>query len=201
MRIFSSTSDPELLTLLKAGGVGVLPTDTVYGLVCRAADQAAVAKLYALKHREGKPGTIVASKLQQLIDLGLRARYLKAVEAFWPNPLSVVIPSGDELKYLHMGQHSLAVRIPANDAMREFLAHTGPLLTSSANMPGEPTATNLAEAQAYFGDQVDFYVDGGTITDPVPSTVIRILDDAIEVLRKGAVNIDENGRITKEDTR
>jgi L-threonylcarbamoyladenylate synthase len=88
------------------------------------------------------------------------------------------------------------MRIPADADFRGFLAHTGALLTSSANAPGEPTATNLAEAQAYFGDQVDFYVDAGTIANPVPSTVIRIVDDAIEILRRGAVTIDENGRIT-----
>lgn len=196
MQIFSSTNDAQLARLLKDGAVGVLPTDTVYGLVCRAADAQAVAKLYALKSRENKPGTIIAAKLQQLIDLGLRARFLKAEEDFWPNPLSVVTPCGDELAYLHLGQHSLAVRIPANARIRELLERTGPLLTSSANLPGQPTATNLAEAQAYFGEQVDFYVEGGTISDPVPSTVIRIVDDAIEVLREGAVKIDENGRIT-----
>lgn len=197
MQVFSTVNDPGLAALLKQGGVGVLPTDTVYGLVCRAADETAVAKLYGLKHRENKPGTIIASRLQQLIDLGLRARYLKAVEDYWPNPLSVVIPCGEELHYLHQGQHSLAVRIPADEKLREFLAQTGPLLTSSANAPGEPTATNLAEAQTYFGKQIDFYVDGGSIIDHTPSTVIRIVDDAIEILRPGAVIIDENGRITK----
>ena len=195
MRVYNSLTDPELVALLNDGAVGVLPTDTVYGLVAQAADEQAVTKLYALKSRENKPGTIIAAKLQQLIDLGLRARYLKAVEAYWPNPLSVVIPCGEELSYLHQGKRSLAVRIPADDSIRSLLDRTGPLLTSSANLPGEPVATNLAEAQKYFGEQVDFYLDGGPITDHVPSTVIRIVDDAIEVLRPGAVNIDENGRI------
>jgi tRNA A37 threonylcarbamoyladenosine synthetase subunit TsaC/SUA5/YrdC len=80
---------------------------------------------------------------------------------------------------------------------RDFVSKTGALLTSSANAPGEPTATNLAEAQAYFGDQVDFYVDSGQAAVPVPSTVIRIVDDAVEVLRQGAVIINENGSIQK----
>lgn len=196
MRIYTSPTDTDLVSRLRDGAVGVLPTDTVYGLVARAADPEAAARLYALKHREHKPGTIIAAKLQQLIDLGLRARYLKAVEQYWPNPLSVVIPCGDELAYLHLGQHSLAVRIPSDARMQALLAQTGPLLTSSANHPGKPVATDLAEARAYFSDQVDFYVDGGSVTDHAPSTVIRIVDDAIEVLRAGAVHIDENGRIS-----
>jgi tRNA threonylcarbamoyl adenosine modification protein (Sua5/YciO/YrdC/YwlC family) len=197
MQVFSTLNDPKLVALLKSGAVGVLPTDTVYGLVCSAADEQAVTRLYALKSRENKPGTIIAARLQQLIDLGIRARYLKAVEAFWPNPLSVVIPCGEELAYLHQGQRSLAVRIPADQSLCELLGATGALLTSSANDPGQPTATTVAEARTYFGDTVDFYVDGGTLADRPPSTVIRIVDDAIEVLRSGAINIDENGRITK----
>ena len=196
MQLLTSFTDPMLATLLTQGAVGVLPSDTVYGLVARAADEPAVAKLYAAKHREKKPGTIIAGKLQQLIDLGLRARYLKAVEQYWPNPLSVVIPCGEELAYLHLGKRSLAVRIPADERLRELLLQTGPLLTSSANLPGEPVATNIDEARKYFGDTLDFYVDGGTIADHVPSTVIRVVDDAIEILRPGAVQIDENGRIT-----
>lgn len=196
MQIFKSITDPGLVALLRDGAVGVLPTDTVYGLVCRSDNKEAVARLYALKHRHHKPGTIIAAKLQPLIDLGIRARYLKAVEDFWPNPLSVVIPCDDTLDYLHTGKHSLAVRIPADKTLTSLLQQTGPLLTSSANQPTEPVATNIAEAQKYFGDQVDFYVDGGTIINHVPSTIIRVIDDAIEVLRQGAVNIDENGRIT-----
>lgn len=199
MQVFRSISDPALVTLLHSGAVGVLPTDTVYGLVCRADNAAAVRRLYGLKHRHHKPGTIIAAKLQQLIDLGLRPRYLKAVEQFWPNSLSVVIPCGEELDYLHAGQRSLAVRIPADKGLGKLLARTGPLLTSSANLPGEPVATNLQEAQNYFGDTVDFYVDSGTITDRQPSTLIRIVDDAIEILREGAVKINEKGRITQND--
>jgi L-threonylcarbamoyladenylate synthase len=189
-------TEADIIERLKQGAVGVMLTDTVYGLVCRAADTAAVARLYGLKHRENKPGTVIAGKLQQLIDLGLKARYLKAVEHLWPNPVSVVIPCDETHAYLHLGKHSLAVRVPAPEPLQRLLLQTGPLLTSSANMPGEPTATTVAEARAYFGDGVDFYADSGPVGDHLPSTVIRVVDDAIEVLRPGALAIDENGRIT-----
>lgn len=180
----------EKLTL--SGAVGVLPTDTVYGLVARASDQQAVQRLYDLKLREGKPGTIIAANIDQLTELGLKARYLKAVEQFWPGAVSVIIPCGPELAYLHEGKFSLAVRIPDNPELLNLLTKTGPLLTSSANHPAEPTATNLHEAQAYFNGNVDFYVDGGDLSDHKPSTIIRIVDDAIEIIREGAVKIQEN---------
>lgn len=195
MKTFEKLGDSQLIELLQSGAVGVLPTDTVYGLVCCAANQAAVARLYALKHREHKPGTIIAANIDQLVSLGIKPRYLKAVEQFWPASLSVIIPCGDELSYLHQGVHSAAVRIPQDATIRGLLEMTGPLLTTSANLPGVPVAATVAEARAYFGDSVDFYVDVGSTADHKPSTIIRIVDDAIEIIRQGAVTIDESGRI------
>jgi tRNA A37 threonylcarbamoyladenosine synthetase subunit TsaC/SUA5/YrdC len=75
-----------------------------------------------------------------------------------------------------------------------LLRDTGPLLTSSANHPGEPVAATIAEAQKYFGDKIDFYADGGDLSGRQSSTIIRIIDDAIEIIRQGAVKIDETGR-------
>lgn len=182
-------------TLQQPGSVGIIPTDTVYGLIARAGDETAVTRLYALKHREGKPGTVIAATIDQLVQLGLKARYLKAVIDYWPGAISIVIPSGPELEYLHEGVGSLAVRIPDSAELVKLLEQTGPLLTSSANYPGEPVATVVKEAEKYFGDKVDFYIDGGDMSSHEPSTVIRIVDDAIEVLREGAVKINEAGRI------
>lgn len=178
--------------LQKPGVVGVIPTDTVYGVVARAQDPAAVQRLYKLKQREAKPGTVIAANVEQLEALGLKHRYLKSVEEFWPGAVSVVIPVSDpQLAYLHQGKLSLAVRVPDDNRLRELLEQTGPLVTSSANQPGNPPANTIEQAQDYFGKQVDFYTDGGNLSGRQPSTVIRILDDAIEVLRRGAVDIDD----------
>ena len=178
--------------LRKPGAIGVIPTDTLYGVVARAEDKQAVARLYELKSREGKPGTLVAANLEQLESLGLKRRYLKAVEQFWPGAVSVVIPATDpELAYLHQGRLSLAVRIPDDSKLLKLLEQTGPLVTSSANQPGEDPAATIEKARQYFGDDVDFYIDGGDLAGREPSTVIRIIDDAVEVLRQGAVHIDD----------
>ena len=181
--------------LLTAKTIGVIPTDTVYGVVGRTADQDAVSRLYALKDRDGKPGTIIAASIDQLVELGLKYRYLKAVEQYWPGAISVIIPCGPELQYLHQGKFSLAVRIPKHPKLQKLLVETGPLLTSSANHPQQATAHTVQEAKDYFHDEVDFYVNGGDLTDHQPSTIIRIVDDAIEVIREGAVIIDQSGRI------
>lgn len=190
-----SIGDEKVTEALVDSAVGVLPTDTLYGLVCCAKDEIAVKKLYTLKARDKKPGTVIAASTEQLVGLGLKARYLKPVEHYWPSPISIIIPSTFELPYLHLGVGSLAVRVVEDDELINLLNATGPLLTSSANLPGEPEAKNITDAQVYFGETVDFYVDGGDLSGRLPSTLIRIVDDAVEILRKGAVKINEVGEI------
>jgi L-threonylcarbamoyladenylate synthase len=176
--------------ILLDGSIGVIPTDTVYGLVARAGDKAAVRRLYELKKRDSKPGTLIAASVEQLEELGLKHRYLKAVEQFWPGAVSVIVPvSNPELSYLHQGKFSLAVRVPDDSELNKLLKETGPLLTSSANDPGKPTAETLDQAKDYFGDKVDFYEGNVNLSGRQPSTIIRILDDAVEVVRSGAVKV------------
>lgn len=195
MQQYNQLLDHNLIEALREGAVGVLPTDTVYGLVCSVADPISVERLYELKSREHKPGTVIAANIDQIVSLGVPKRYLTAVEQFWPNPISVVIPVGDHLEDVHMGKGSVAFRIPKDQVLRDFLEQTGPLLTTSANHPGEPPANTIEEAQAYFGEGVDFYVEGGSLLDHQPSTVIRMVDDAVEVLRQGAITVTETGEI------
>lgn len=170
------------------GQIAVIPTDTVYGVVARASDQQAVARLYKLKHREAKPGTLIAASVDQLTDLGIDSHYLEPAEKFWPAAVSVVIPCDETLFYIHQGVNSLAVRIPDNEYLRELLTKTGPLVTSSANQPGLPPATTVDEAKAYFGDGVEWHEDGGVVNSD-PSTVIEINDGRIHILRDGAVKL------------
>ena len=188
--MISLTLDEAAQHLL-SGEVGILPSDTIYGIVALASNEQAVARLYSAKHREHKPGTVIAANIEQLVDLGLKRRYLQAVAQYWPGPVSVIIPCTDTLDYLRQGVPGVAVRIPSDPTVHTLLEQTGPLLTSSANQPGEPPATTIDEAKAYFENSVDFYTDGGDLSGRPPSTLIRIVDDTVEVLRQGAVHITE----------
>lgn len=187
----------EAAELINQGKVGVIPTDTVYGLCAKANDRQAVKKLYGLKARESKPGTLIAVDIEQLVELGLKKRYLTPFEHYWPGAISIIIPTGFTLDYLHLGKMSLAVRIPKNDNLQNLLMQTGPLATTSANLPGEHPADTIEQAHKYFGDKLDFYVDGGILSGQ-SSTIIQVIDDAVKVIREGAVKIDqETGRILK----
>jgi tRNA A37 threonylcarbamoyladenosine synthetase subunit TsaC/SUA5/YrdC len=92
--------------------------------------------------------------------------------------------------YLHLGTNAQAVRIPDNIELLTLLDKTGPLQTTSANPPGEPTANSIEEAKAYFGDQVDFYIENpAELFNPnaEASAVIKIEDDKILVFRNNSV--------------
>jgi len=188
-----AASIPEAIEVLRRGGVGVIPTDTVYGLVARAADSAAVRRLYALKHREHKPGTVIAASVEQLVELGVEERYLNKVRRWWPGPLSVETPFEGRYDYLSQETGHCAWRVVADENLQKILKQTGPLQTSSANQPGEPVSVDVEMARGYFGDGVDFYVDGGNLAGRLPSTVIRVMADEIEVIRRGAVDVDAGG--------
>ena len=164
--IFKSLQDKQLVAELLSGKVGVIPTDTVYGLVCLARDQPAVARLYGLKAREAKPGTFIAANIDQLAALGIKRSYLKAVEQFWPGAITVIVPFTEQAgDYLRLGKYDIAVRLPNDTQLNQLLAKTGALLTTSANLAGTTTAATIKQAQQYFGDKVDFYVDGGDLSD------------------------------------
>lgn len=183
----------ECVEVLNNGGIAVILTDTVYGIVCQASNTTAVEHLYKLKSREQSPGPVIASSIQQLEGLGIKHRYLMAVSQYWPNKISIEIPH--DLTYLNQGTGRQAFRVVNDTELKKILDRTGPLLTSSANLPTRPTSKNIDEAKKYFGDKIDFYLDGGEVKDNTPSTVIRIIDDAVEVVRQGAVKINEAGEI------
>ncbi len=193
MRVFHSLTDLELVNTILQGGVGVLPTDTLYGLVARAANPTAVERMYALKRRNEKPGTTIAATPEQLVDIGVDPAVVARVAQYWPAPLSIVLPLSEHLNHVHQGTGESPFRVVANEGLHLLLQRTGPLVTSSANQPGEPPARNIAEAQAYFGDRVDFYVDGGDIGDRAPSTIARLAGNQLEIVRQGAAHITHGG--------
>jgi L-threonylcarbamoyladenylate synthase len=175
------------LHLLKSGAVGVLPTDTIYGIVTQVKNHESVSRLYGLKNRENKPGTIIASNSQQILELGISKKYIEKAGGFWPGPVSVILPADDSLSYVHQGKNSLAFRVVSNPEIAKLLEVTGPLLTSSANQPDMPAANNIKEAKKYFGGNVDFYIDGGNIDDSVASAVIKIDENGIGILRDNPI--------------
>lgn len=174
MRRVHELLDSELIRVLREGGVAVLRTDTLYGVVARASDQAAVERVYGMKGRDGDKSPIVlVSSLRQLYDQpsDIAHQFLTTV---WPGKVSVILPSKNAPEWIHRGNKSVAYRLPASEALRSLIEKTGPLIAPSANPQGEAPAVSIEEAKVYFGETVDIYVDGGVVEDPSPSQLMRV---------------------------
>ncbi len=167
-------------SVIKNGGVGVLRTDTLYGIVANAFDQSAVQRIYDIKKRDPlKPVIVLISDVADLSKFGISdiSTYQSVFDQYWPGPVSIVLPITDEsidTHYLHRGTGAIAFRLPAEPSIRDIIAETGPIVAPSANPEGYSPAKNISEARSYFGDQVDYYLDGGQVTDVRASKIIRV---------------------------
>lgn len=180
----------QAIRILQDGGVGVVPTDTLYGIVCRAKDKEAVLKVYHTRKRNmTKPCIILIENIEDMRLFGVRltADIQKISKAIWPGMVSVIVPCENERwTYLHRGSRTLAFRIPKNEDIRAILHETGPLIAPSANFEGRPSCKTIEEAKKVFKDSVDLYVDGGRL-EGRGSTLIAYEKDDIVLKREGKV--------------
>lgn len=183
----------KIIELLKTGKIGVIPTDTIYGIVGFALSPATVESIYKLRRRStDKPLIILISNLNDLnhFNIVLTEKQRSFLRKNWPNPLSVVLTCLDEkFFYLHRGQKSLAFRIPKDKKLLKILTMVRPLVAPSANFEGEKPSETINEAKKYFGDRLSFYVDGGKL-ESTPSTIITLSKDGLtEVVRQGGYKL------------
>ncbi|EKE19901.1 MAG: hypothetical protein ACD_8C00087G0001 [uncultured bacterium] len=183
----------KMIEILKCGGIGVLPTDTLYGIVGSALDKETVERIYRVRRRDlKKPMIVLISSLDDLKKFGiiLKKNQKEKLNEFWPGKVSVVLDCRSEkFKHLHRGKNTVAFRFPDDENLLKILKKIGPLVAPSANRAGDEPATNFKEARAYFTDEVDFYVDGGKLKSK-PSTLVEMnKDGSLKVLREGVVKI------------
>lgn len=186
----------QIIKFLKEGGVGVVPTDTVYGIVCSALNEKSVEKVYEIRRRRpDKPCIILIADISDLslfgigIDSPSNQVTKQLIGQLWPGPVSIVLPCNkEELSYLHRGTNTLAFRLPANEDLRAMLRETGPLIAPSANPEGQAPAVTIEKAREYFSDSVDFYEDAGPRAGE-PSTVVSVENGRIRILRQGSAII------------
>lgn len=207
---------------LRAGGLVILPTDTVYGIGCNAADAAAVERLLAAKGRGRQmPPPVLVADPDDLI--GLVAQVPEAaralMEAFWPGALTLILEADETLTW-DLGETggTLAVRMPAHELTLNLLRRSGPLAVTSANPTGAPPATDAASARAAFPGRVRsvdelapdgeaagadwrediLLLDGGATPGPVPSTIVTLAGAhacAPRILRQGVLALADLERV------
>lgn len=205
---------------LRAGGLVILPTDTVYGIGCDAAEAGAVERLLAAKGRgrQMPPPVLVADPADLT---GIVARVPEAaralMEAFWPGALTLILEADETLTW-DLGETggTLAVRMPAHELALSLLRRSGPLAVTSANPTGAPPATDAASARAAFPGRVRdleeltpssagavrrediLLLDGGATPGPVPSTIVALAGEHARtprILRQGVLAPAELERV------
>jgi len=169
---------------LLAGGVVVIPTDTVYGLAAHPTQAAAVQRLYTIKGRpENKPIALLAADTNAITRFGARLSPVaeKLATAFWPGALTLVLACAqgpDE-----------GFRVPAHEWTRTLLAACGGVLrVTSANLSGSMPAVRAVAALQSAGLAADLVIDDGDSPGGVASTVVRVIEDRVAILRAGAIS-------------
>ncbi|MBV9930610.1 MAG: threonylcarbamoyl-AMP synthase [Alphaproteobacteria bacterium] len=187
----------EAARLIRAGEVVAMPTETVYGLAADATNPQAVERVYAAKGRPSfNPLIVHVAGLAEAEAIGLfedAARRLAA--AFWPGPLTLVVPlrEGSGIAPLvTAGLATIAVRAPAHRAMRDLIAAAGrPLAAPSANASGAISPTSAAHVVRSLGGRIPLVVDGGATERGLESTIVRVGQGGVGILRPGPVSIEQ----------
>lgn len=173
-----SVAVEELVAVLMRGGIAVVRTDTLYGVLARAEDERAVERVYQAKQRHPQKSCIIllAEPEQAYGNVKKLSEDIRRLSA--QTPTSFLVDSPGAPAWLLRADTMLAYRIPEIPWLQSVIRQTGPLIAPSANLEGEVPANTIDEAREYFGEAVDYYADGGTVPrDTAPSRLIRIEGD------------------------
>jgi L-threonylcarbamoyladenylate synthase len=185
----------EAAALLKAGGLVVFPTETVYGLGAHALDAAAVAAIFEAKGRPSTDPLIV--HIRGAADMDALVRdvpniAVRLAERFWPGPLTLILPKRDVVPgQVTAGLDTVAVRVPAHPVARLLLEVAGvPVAAPSANLFSRPSPTRASHVLADLDGRVDMVLDAGPTDVGIESTVLDLTTVPPLVRRPGGVSIE-----------
>ena len=182
-------------TLLSGGLVGV-PTETVYGLAGNGLDASAVSRIYEVKGRpDVKPLSLLVPNLEVAASVcaGITKSARLLAEAFWPGPLTIVLPKHDSVPYIvTAGGNTVGVRCPDHPLTLELLRSAGiPAAAPSANISDMPSPKSVEDVLHYFDGKINCIIDGGICKLGVESTIVSLTTEPYKILRQGALPEEE----------
>ncbi|MGL4488743.1 MAG: L-threonylcarbamoyladenylate synthase [Rhizobiaceae bacterium] len=191
----------KAVAILRAGGLVAIPTETVYGLAADATNGLAVASIYETKGRPSFNPLIchvadmaMAERLGQFDPLSRRL-----ADAFWPGPLTLVVPTAANSTVHPLttaGLSSIGIRMPERAARAVIAALGAPLAAPSANSSGRISATSAKAVQADLGAKIQLILDGGTCAVGVESTIVKVDDGQVRLLRPGGISAEDIERVS-----
>ena len=194
-----ATNKPSLdypIKKLSNGGIGIFPTDTVYGIGCSAFNETAINKLFELKTRDlSKPITVLISNSQMLNTLvaNISKQEQKLIDAFWPGALTIIFKKNSMVSdLLTSNLNTIGIRMPNDKIALDLLNLSNmPLATTSANISGETAGISLSDFYNDFNNKVDFIINNGTSSIGKASTVVQVIDGIPHILREGSVTKEQ----------
>ena len=195
---------PEIAAeIIKNGGLVAIPTETVYGLGANGLDENAVVKIFEAKGRPQDNPLILHISGPEQMELfchSIPEEAYALAEAFWPGPLTMVLPARDCVpRRTTGGLSTVAVRCPDSDVTREIIRLAGvPLAAPSANISGKPSTTTAEHVLHDHDGRIDAIVDGGPCRVGVESTIIDLTDERPRLLRPGGVTVEDMAPILGE---
>src|SRR6266702_3752447 len=185
---------------LAEGGLVAFPTETVYGLGADATNPQAIARLYQAKGRPAfNPLIATVGDLEAAERIArFDATAIKLAKAFWPGPLTLVLPKTSDCAVAELataGLDTIAIRVPAHGVARAILrAFGGPVVAPSANLSGHVSPTSASHVSSDLAGRIDLIIDGGPVEVGVESTIVGCFE-ALTLLRPGGVPRDQIERV------
>lgn len=185
----------EAAEILKNGGLVAFPTETVYGLGANGLDEKACKRIYEAKGRPSdNPLILTIGDLDGLYKIVGRVteNAKKIIDAFWPGPITLVLPKADCVpETVTGGLDTVAVRYPSNKIARELIKIAGiPVAAPSANSSGKPSPTRASHVEFDLNGKIEMIIDGGAADWGLESTILDVSEDKPVLLRPGAVTQD-----------
>lgn len=185
----------NVIKVIVDGGVVIFPTDTVYGVAANSLDETAIKKLFDLKERnDNKPICVLTSSVDKIKKIAyVRDEEQKIIDKYMPGALTIILDKKEIVSdVLTSGLKTVGVRIPNNEiALRILDKLEYPLATTSANISGMEAAVKKEDLIKEFDGKVDIIIDGGITDLKVSSTIVKIKNNEIEVLRQGTIKITD----------
>lgn len=190
---------------IKNGNLVLFPTETVYGIGANAFDENAVKNIFVAKGRaQDNPLIVHVSNIQMVEDIVEKISPLerKLIEKFWPGPLTIIFPRKDKQTVPNIVTANLdtvGIRMPSNIIAQKLIEKAGvPIAAPSANVSGRPSGTKVEDIISELDGKVSYILDGGFTDIGLESTVIRVIEDKIDILRPGKITKEQLEEVARE---
>lgn len=186
----------EVAEIIKNGGIVVFPTETVYGIGTNGLNKEAIKRLYEIKQRpQEKPISLLVNSIEMIEQIAKDITEIeyKIIKEFFPGSITIILKKKDIVPdILTANGDTVGVRMPKNEIALKLIEYSNcPIATPSANISGKPSGTNMKNIMKDFEGKADYFVDGGESKLGLGSTIVKVVDGKIKILRQGTITEEE----------